>query len=382
MRGTIQQAVDRARLLLLAVALLFCCVPTARALRSPTTIPALDWPQPGPRLSEENRPLQQNELFGETGLTIENQRVGTKSRTSSLGAFGKLTAQWGPLAGANAMQFSSMPHHANSGLSLYPLRAYDPSFQRWVTRDPIGEAGGINLYQYVRNDPLGNIDPLGLDNFLPGGENAVPALSLSAPVGGGGVTGSFPSPLGDPFNMLAAMTAGGWGGAGTAGIGAGMLGSIATDLGVGEAWLMAAYIANELVKHCPQKPMLGMAQQGPAAQGGAGGKGPVLQGQAGVDRAIAQIEAEGGQVLGTEITVDAGGVRTRPDIFVQNADGSYSFVEVKNGPSAGLTPNQTIGYPAIQAGGAVPAGANAAATQVLTPGVPVGPIPVRAITYP
>ena len=58
-----------------------------------------------------------------------------------------------------------------------------------------------------------------------------------------------------------------------------------------------------------------------AAETTTGGIGPVLQGQAGVDRAIAQIEAEGGQVLGTEITVDAGGVRTRPDLFVQNADG-------------------------------------------------------------
>ena len=77
------------------------------------------------------------------------------------GAFGKLTAQWGPLAGANAMQFSSMAHHANSGLSLYPLRAYDPSFQRWVTRDPIGEMGGINLYQSVGNNPLAYVDPSG-----------------------------------------------------------------------------------------------------------------------------------------------------------------------------------------------------------------------------
>ena len=57
---------------------------------------------------------------------------------------------------------------------------------------------------------------------------------------------------------------------------------------------------------------LGLFAEFLAAEGTAGGIGPVLQGQAGVDRAIAQIEAEGGQVLGTEITVDAGGVRTRP----------------------------------------------------------------------
>jgi len=38
-------------------------------------------------------------------------------------------AQWGPMAGGNTMQFSSMPAHAASGLSLYPFRAYDPGFQ-------------------------------------------------------------------------------------------------------------------------------------------------------------------------------------------------------------------------------------------------------------
>ena len=42
MRGTIHQAVKRARLLLLAVILLFCAVPTARALRCPPAGLALD----------------------------------------------------------------------------------------------------------------------------------------------------------------------------------------------------------------------------------------------------------------------------------------------------------------------------------------------------
>jgi uncharacterized protein RhaS with RHS repeats len=33
---------------------------------------------------------------------------------------------------------------------------------KWPNRDPIEEDGGINLYQYVNNDPLDWIDPLGL----------------------------------------------------------------------------------------------------------------------------------------------------------------------------------------------------------------------------
>ena len=52
-----------------------------------------------------------------------------------------------------------MPVHRRSGLSLYPFRAYDPSLQRWLNQDPIGELGGINLYGFVDNDPVNGVDP-------------------------------------------------------------------------------------------------------------------------------------------------------------------------------------------------------------------------------
>src|SRR5207249_11372519 len=72
--------------------------------------------------------------------------------------FGKLMGKWGALADANAMQFSSMPVHRQSGLSGYVFRFYDPGLQRWTSQDPIGEAGGFNLYRFVDNDPVNEID--------------------------------------------------------------------------------------------------------------------------------------------------------------------------------------------------------------------------------
>jgi RHS repeat-associated protein len=82
------------------------------------------------------------------------------------GTFGRLVSKWGPLADVNTMQFSSMPTHRQSGLSLYPFRAYDSGLQRWLSRDPIGEQGGINLYGFVGNNPMSRVDPYGLEDFL------------------------------------------------------------------------------------------------------------------------------------------------------------------------------------------------------------------------
>jgi RHS repeat-associated protein len=47
-------------------------------------------------------------------------------------------------------------------------RFYDPSIGRYISADPIGLAGGMNLYAYVQNDPVNWVDPEGLDQVLPG----------------------------------------------------------------------------------------------------------------------------------------------------------------------------------------------------------------------
>jgi RHS repeat-associated protein len=52
--------------------------------------------------------------------------------------------------------------HQRSGMNLAPYRSYDPNSAKWLSRDPLAEAGGLNLYGYVGNNPVVRVDPLGL----------------------------------------------------------------------------------------------------------------------------------------------------------------------------------------------------------------------------
>ncbi len=64
---------------------------------------------------------------------------------------------------------------------------YAAHLGRWLTRDPIGYQGGINLYEYVQSSPVANVDPEGLFFIAgpawPSGYNPVQAPGQLASVG-------------------------------------------------------------------------------------------------------------------------------------------------------------------------------------------------------
>jgi len=64
---------------------------------------------------------------------------------------------------------SSCEFPANSKLYYYGLRYYSPEISRWLSRDPIEERGGLNLYAFVLNDVCNRTDGWGLSwNWVDG----------------------------------------------------------------------------------------------------------------------------------------------------------------------------------------------------------------------
>ena len=57
--------------------------------------------------------------------------------------------------------FAGRRYDFETGLYHSRNRAYHPAFGRFMQPDPIGTAGGINLYEYAASDPINKTDPNG-----------------------------------------------------------------------------------------------------------------------------------------------------------------------------------------------------------------------------
>jgi RHS repeat-associated protein len=75
--------------------------------------------------------------------------------------FGEIGVQSGDLADSFTHRFSTKPWCNVTGLSEYLFRKYSPGMGRWLSMDPIGAAGGINIYALVSNQAVSAIDILG-----------------------------------------------------------------------------------------------------------------------------------------------------------------------------------------------------------------------------
>ena len=85
----------------------------------------------------------------------------TASANYEYGPFGEVIRATGSVAKANPFRFATQYSDDESDIVWYPRRPYSPSTGRWLSRDPIEEEGGENLYIFCGNDSLNNWDLLG-----------------------------------------------------------------------------------------------------------------------------------------------------------------------------------------------------------------------------
>ena len=101
-------------------------------------------------------------LTGESGAPTTEYTYGPFGATTATGA-----------TSTNPYQYTGREND-NNGLQYNRARYYTPSIGRFVTQDPLGMAGsGINLYQYVGDNPINFVDPRGLSFNSHGGNGGI-----------------------------------------------------------------------------------------------------------------------------------------------------------------------------------------------------------------
>ena len=64
-------------------------------------------------------------------------------------------------------RYSGKLRDDSTGLYYYEYRYYAPFIGNWLSPDPLGPVDGLNLYRFVRNNPMRFVDPDGLESGEP-----------------------------------------------------------------------------------------------------------------------------------------------------------------------------------------------------------------------
>src|SRR5262249_11427924 len=108
---------------------------------------------------------------------VANEQNSVIAVTDASGAASSINSydEYGVPNASNAgrFQYTGQMWLPEASLYHYKARAYSPALGRFMQTDPIGQAAGTNIYLYVQNDPLNQMDPSGL-RYCPSGDRPQP----------------------------------------------------------------------------------------------------------------------------------------------------------------------------------------------------------------
>jgi RHS repeat-associated protein len=108
----------------------------------------------------------------------------------------------------NSLRWKGLVYDRETGLYYMRARYYDPKIRRFISEDPIGLEGGINVYAFASGDPVNRSDPSGLDDWYDAGGTVCIISGTRTYVGGelagetiGSITCLPPGPRGPSLPM-------------------------------------------------------------------------------------------------------------------------------------------------------------------------------------
>ena len=95
---------------------------------------------------------------GSVRLVVHSE-TGEVAQRLDYDSFGRVLCDTNP--GFQPFGFQGGLYDPDTGLVEFGCRWYDAETGRWISKDPIGLSGGLNLYEFCKNNPILYVDPSG-----------------------------------------------------------------------------------------------------------------------------------------------------------------------------------------------------------------------------
>ena len=111
--------------------------------------------------NEDETGLYQHFVYDALGNTISlTDDSANVTQSTMYDAFGQTVEQTG--TSTNNRLRNTKERDTSIGLDTDGFRYYDPETARYLQRDPLGYADGLNAYLSVHNNPVNHVDPLSI----------------------------------------------------------------------------------------------------------------------------------------------------------------------------------------------------------------------------